>query len=167
MNTTKMKYCSSVVLLIMMVGWSAGCFRVSLTEQERLRKQLTKRFDQFMKYKMQKDVAGLYDLHSPDYRRRVTKFDFPKTIFPREDGFSLKTVSYTIEEIEFSSHFTEAIITYKETVEFLSIMVPMTKPMLITTSPKLRWVLVNDVWYRETKRVLTDVSGNRIWMEHY
>lgn len=167
MNAKLMKYCCFLIILIITMSWSASCFRVSLTEQERLRKQLVKRFDQFMRYKMKKDFAALYDMHSPDYRKRVSKFEFPKKILPEQDSIILTTISYKIEDIEFSSHYSEAIITYQEDVEFLSLMIPMTKPTLITTSPKVRWVLMNDVWYREPKRVLTDVSGSRFWMEHY
>ncbi|MFC1849434.1 hypothetical protein ACFL27_04410 [candidate division CSSED10-310 bacterium] len=159
-------FCFVGVLLILSLS-ASDCFKLSLTEQQKMRKRLEKRFKHYMTAKMEFDTEAVYEMHSKRYRKRVSRFEFPKKGMPDKTKVDLTIMSYNIDDIEFSKHFTEAIIHYKMDLKMKTALLPMPKPISFTNKAKERWIYVDEDWFREPERVKVNVSGNPFYTDQH
>lgn len=142
-----------------------SCKQLTVSDEKRLEKELTKQFSLYIQYRRQRDIQKVYSFYSDTYKKKVRYEEWLQKEFPENKGLKVSIIEYGIENITFSENYTEAVITYFLKSEMWTPFLPLPKPQELTTHPEERWVLVDGVWYREPFRVLVDISGSRFYVD--
>ncbi|MBN2381940.1 hypothetical protein JXQ70_03570 [bacterium] len=158
----------SGVLLLLMTNWLLlmnlpGCTRMSLTEQQRLEKLLERRIEQLMFAQSRRDAEEAYSFYSERYKKRISPFEFANKKFPKKQMLEVERTGYSIDSIEYSHNFTEALVFLTIKMKMVTSLLPVSGPVPFEVKDKCRWVLIDDQWYREPERVLENISGHRFY----
>lgn len=148
-----MHKCKAAVVLAVLVGvaLAAGCGPKSGPRQASLA-DLQARVDQMWKALVDMDFASMYNLHTPEYRQKVSESEYATNL---KNAF--RTVRYTIEGIEISEDGKSATAYVTNTFIVPFMPIPKTRP-----SQPSQWVLENGIWYFwETTDRTPMLSGTR------
>lgn len=157
----------TVFFVIFLLSNFIGCLKLSLTDQERLRKRLEKRMDILISAIETRDAKKMYEMFSKRYKKRISPFEFGEQMVPKNPNAKIKKGTYKIDKIDFSNNYSEAMVQYSMVLIVETPMVPYSPRTNFSVNDRKRWVFEDDDWYREPQRVLEDVSGHRFYTYKY